>query len=75
MIRSQGVTTPNANTYLTGLLSSLYEWQKDLLPIINEWTSHQKSLNATHGINIVLRDFTDAEFAETVIRKNYEISE
>ena len=66
--------TPETNDFITGLLSSLYEWQKDLLPMINDWTSGQKSLDATHGINIVLRDFTDAEFAETVIRKNYEIT-
>ena len=65
--------TPETNDFITGLLSSLYEWQKDLLPIINDWTSRQKSLDATHGINIVLRDFTDAEFAETVVIKNYEI--
>ena len=65
--------TPETNDFITGLLSSLYEWQKDLLPIINDWTARQKSLDATHGINIVLRDFTDAEFAETVVIKNYEI--
>jgi len=65
--------TPETNDFITGLLSSLYDWQKDLLPIINDWTSRQKSLDAIHGINIVLRDFTDAEFAETVVTKNYEI--
>ena len=65
--------TPNARVIATGLKSTLYEWQKDLLPMINDWTSGQKSLDATHGINIVLRDFTDAEFAETVVRKNYVI--
>ena len=73
MILSKGVMTPNAKVIATGLRSTLYEWQKDLLPMINDWTSQQKSLDATHGINIVLRDFTDAEFAETVVRKNYEI--
>ena len=66
--------TPNARVIATGLRSTLYEWQKDLLPMINDWTSEQKSLDATHGINIVLRDFTDEEFAETVVRKNYEVS-
>ena len=65
--------TPNAKAIATGLRSTLYEWQKDLLPMINDWTSQQKSLDATHGINIVLRDFTDAEFAETVVKENYEI--
>ena len=65
--------TPETNDFITGLLSSLYDWQKDLLPIINDWASRQKSLDAIHGINIVLRDFTDAEFAETVVTKNYEI--
>jgi len=66
--------TPNARVIATGLRSSLYEWQKDLLPMINDWTSQQKSLDATNGINIVLRDFTDEEFAETVVKKNYEVS-
>ena len=42
--------------------------------MINDWTSQQKSLDATNGINIVLRDFTDEEFAETVVKKNYEVS-
>ena len=66
--------TPNARVIATGLRSTLYEWQKDLLPMINDWTSEQKSLDVTHGINIVLRDFTDEKFAETVVRKNYEVS-
>ena len=65
--------TPAESDIASGLLSSLYQWQKDLLPMINDWTSRQESLNATNGINIVLRDFTDAEFAETVVRKNYVI--
>ena len=65
--------TPKAYDIATGLTSTLYDWQKDLLPTINDWTSQQKSLDATHGINIVLRDFTDSEFAETVVRKNFDI--
>ena len=42
-----------------------------MLPKVDEWVE-QQSIDATHGINIVMRDFVDDAFTKTVINKNLE---
>jgi len=68
---SQALLTPDAHAIATNLRGSLFQWQQETLTSANKWVENAP-VGKDHGINIVIRDFTDRLFARTVITRNYE---
>ena len=64
--------TEGAWEIATGLRSSLYEWTAYMLPMVNDWVQGYNIGDPIHGINIVLRDFSDQKFCENVVSRNYD---
>ena len=68
---SQAILTPDAKAIASHLLGTLYDWEKPMLPMVDLWVE-QQSIDVTHGMNIVIRDFVDDSYTKTLINKNLE---
>ena len=69
---SQGLLTPDAKAVASNLRGTLFSWQYPSLKEVDKWVESKTTNDQQHGINIVIKDFTEKNFALTVIHKNLE---
>ncbi|CAF4059620.1 unnamed protein product [Adineta steineri] len=72
---TQGQTTPDGSSIQRNPFSSLYANAKQTNTALIEWISHrQRDPSLINGVNVVICDFADQAFTNSVINLNYKNS-
>ena len=68
----QGQTTPDGSSIQSNPFGSISANARETNQRLLEWLSHrQRDPSLINGVNVVICDFADQAFADTVIKLNY----